>query len=314
MAYSYVSYTGNGVTTQYAIPFGYIRKEHITVVVNGSLTTSWSWVNGSTVQMNSAPASGASVVVARQTPITAPLVDFTDGSTLVAADLDTANLQQLYISQEAADAAALGIEGTATGLNANGRRVYNLAEPTDPQDAATKNYTDTQDNLRLKRDGTQAMTGNLPMGGNKITGLGTPTDPTDAVTKAYTDAGIASANQSAADAAASASAAQVSAGQAAASASAASGSANNAAASAAQAASLARRSVFVGFKRVTNAVLRMTYNSGVGDTGTYATSDFTYKGESQWLFLGEDILATTGNNVGVPRFSLNPAGHLILEI
>jgi hypothetical protein len=54
--------------------------------------------------MDAAPANGAAVRVYRTTPISAPLVDFADGATLVAADLDTNSRQSIYIQQELDDA------------------------------------------------------------------------------------------------------------------------------------------------------------------------------------------------------------------
>jgi hypothetical protein len=102
MAYSYVSYAGNGSTTQFAVPFLYLRREHVTAQVN-SVNTAFTWINSSTIQFASAPANGAEVRIRRVTPISSALVDFTDGSTIVAADLDTANLQHLFTEQELSD-------------------------------------------------------------------------------------------------------------------------------------------------------------------------------------------------------------------
>ncbi|NBS69162.1 phage tail protein, partial [bacterium] len=91
MPYSYAVYTGNGSTTQFTVPFPYIRKEHVKVYVN-YVDTAYTYVNNTTVQLASAPANGLRVEVRRVTPAALPLVDYTDGSTLVAADLDTSNL------------------------------------------------------------------------------------------------------------------------------------------------------------------------------------------------------------------------------
>ena len=205
MAYSYNVYTGNGSTTQFAIGFSYIRREHVKVYV-AFVDTAYTYVNNTTVQLATAPGAGVRVEVRRITPAASPLVDFADGSTLVAADLDTSNLQHLYLEQELDDSLkqTVSIDPT-TGLpSASGQRITNVADPTSAQDAATKAYTDAADALRLKRDGTQAMTGALPMGGFKVTGLGTATTSTDAVTKGQFDTGVASAAADAAAAAASA--------------------------------------------------------------------------------------------------------------
>lgn len=204
MAYSYVVYTGNGSTTQYAVSFPYIRKEHVYVSVN-YVNQTYTWVNNSTIQLASAPANGTRVEVRRVTPVTAPLVDFADGSTLVAADLDTNALQQVYTDQEQDDQLKQAIYVDATGaLTAGNQRLKNLLNPIDAQDAATKNYVDTADAAFLKKDGSTTPTANLPMGGYKLTGLGAPSSSGDSATKAYVDANIASAAADAAAAAASA--------------------------------------------------------------------------------------------------------------
>jgi hypothetical protein len=191
MAYSYNVYTGNGSTTQFTIGFPYIRREHVKVYV-AYVDTAYTYVNNTTVQLAAAPGAGIRVEVRRVTPFASVLVDFADGSTLVAADLDTSNLQHLYLEQELDDndKQAIYIDPASGQLTAGGQQIKNVADPTAAQDAATKAYTDTQDALRLKRDGTQAMTGALPMGGFKVTGLGTPTANADAVTKSYLDAYI----------------------------------------------------------------------------------------------------------------------------
>lgn len=205
MSYSYNVYTGNGSTTQFTIGFPYIRREHVKVYV-AYVDTAYTYVNSTTVQLATAPGAGVRVEVRRVTPATSPLVDFADGSTLVAADLDTSNLQHLYLEQELDDAnkQAIFVDPATGQLTAGSQQIKNVVNPTSAQDAATKNYVDTADNLMLKRDGTQAMTGALPMGGFRITGLANGSASTDAVTKGQFDTGVASAASDAAAAAASA--------------------------------------------------------------------------------------------------------------
>lgn len=74
-----------------------------------------------------------------------------------------------------------GTVGTITGLSA----------PTNPTDAATKQYVDTNDALKLNLAGG-TMTGTITMtGGAKVTGLPTPTVSSDAATKGYVDTSVA---------------------------------------------------------------------------------------------------------------------------
>lgn len=115
MAYSYVTYTGNGSTTQFTVPFGYIRREHVLATV-AAVSATFTWVNNGLIQMTTAPANGAAVRVYRVTPLESPLVDFADGATLVAADLDTNAKQSIYTQQELDDS----LVGVAVGAIPNG--------------------------------------------------------------------------------------------------------------------------------------------------------------------------------------------------
>ena len=183
MPYSYAVYTGNGATTQFTVPFPYIRREHVVVSVN-YVSTAFTWINNTTVEVSPAPANATRVEVRRVTPVNNPLVDFTDGSTLVAADLDTNALQQTYINQEQDDQIQQGIYVDANGnLTAGNQVLKDLLDPVDPQDAATKNYVDTT----TVASAGDTMTGNLAMGNNKVTGLGAPSVGGDAANKTYVD-------------------------------------------------------------------------------------------------------------------------------
>jgi hypothetical protein len=74
--------------------------------------------------------------------------------------------------------------------------IVNLTDPTNAQDAATKNYVDTNDALKLNLAGG-TMSGNITMGGNTVTGLATPSASSDAATKGYVDSEVAAVIDSA---------------------------------------------------------------------------------------------------------------------
>jgi hypothetical protein len=143
MPYSYAVYTGNGSTTQFNVTFPYIRREHVFASID-YVNATFTWVNNTTIAISPAPGNGTRVEVRRVTPVNTPLVDFADGSTLVAADLDTNALQQTYINQEQDDQFADGISINSQGLlDAGGKRITDVGDPTSAQDAATKTYVDT---------------------------------------------------------------------------------------------------------------------------------------------------------------------------
>ena len=82
-----VTYTGNGSTTGYALPFSYIAPTHIQAFINNAQTTLFT-LSGSTLTFNTAPANSAVITIKRVTPKDTRLVDFTDGSVLTESDLD----------------------------------------------------------------------------------------------------------------------------------------------------------------------------------------------------------------------------------
>ena len=103
MAYlARVSYTGNGSTTQYSLPFSYIATTHIKAYLDNVETALFS-VSGSTLTFNSAPANAVAILIKRITPTDARLVDFQDGSVLTESDLDKSADQNFYVVQEQSD-------------------------------------------------------------------------------------------------------------------------------------------------------------------------------------------------------------------
>ena len=74
-------------------------------------------------------------------------------------------------------------------INMNGNTIYNVSDPVNPQDVATKEYTDQVGGgcPFLKENGNYKATHTINMVYNKLVNLQKPTEPYDAATKDYVD-------------------------------------------------------------------------------------------------------------------------------
>ena len=104
MTYSPFTATGDGTTTAFTIAFTYIDSADIKARVNNVLTTAFT-VSGSTVTFNTAPPSGQSVEIFRDTDNQTIQADFQSGSALRAVDLNSNFTQLLFVTQESTDLA-----------------------------------------------------------------------------------------------------------------------------------------------------------------------------------------------------------------
>lgn len=154
MAYSYVRYEAVAGVQNYTFSFGYLDQSHIQVRLNGTLTTAYTFLNSSTIQFTTAPEAGVQIEIRRVTPKNTPIVDFQDGSVILEKDLDLLATFNLYVSQETDDTAASGLFVSQAGTyDAGERRVSNVSDPINPQDAVTKNYIENLSTSQL----TQAI-------------------------------------------------------------------------------------------------------------------------------------------------------------
>lgn len=160
MANTIQTYVGDGTSTIYTFNFDYIKKDFVTVLVDGG-PAGFTLTETYTVTLDEAPENGAVIIIQRQTD-TARLVDFVDGSVLVAKDLNLSALQALHIAAEAYDKAAGSLLIDQTGAYTAGfRRLADLGDPTEDRDAVTKEWAETAMSSQLAAatsEKTQAVT------------------------------------------------------------------------------------------------------------------------------------------------------------
>ena len=141
MALSYVKYTANGSTNQFAVTFSYIQQSDVKVYIDGVEDNSRTFVNASLIQTSSTPSNGAIVNVKRETSNTSRIVDFQDGSVLTESDLDTSANQNFFTVQENFDRTQDTIQLTTADVwDAQSKKISNVANPTADQDGVTKHY------------------------------------------------------------------------------------------------------------------------------------------------------------------------------
>ena len=146
MANSFVRYTGNGSTTQYAVSFSYRDQADVTVTINGVATTAFTWNSaGTQITFSSPPANLSAIEIRRRTSQTSRLVDYAAGSVLTENDLDTDSNQAFFMSQEAIDDAGDVIKLDAANFqwDVQSKRLTNVADPVNNNDAVNKQFIST---------------------------------------------------------------------------------------------------------------------------------------------------------------------------
>lgn len=142
MAFSFITYQGDGSTVNFAVPLGFISRDHVAVTVD-DVPVAFTWINDGMIQATVAPTVSEIIKIERTTPKVTPIVDFQDASVVTEEDLDTNSLQLLYIAQEAfdesADTLGLGLDGK---WDAESLQLKNIATPTEGNDAVNKTYAD----------------------------------------------------------------------------------------------------------------------------------------------------------------------------
>tara|TARA_R110002126_G_scaffold30693_1_gene100026 strand:- start:91 stop:2016 length:1926 start_codon:yes stop_codon:yes gene_type:complete len=203
MPNTYVDFTVAAGQTSFAFSFPYLDDTHVVVQVDDStglspggkfyIVTNYTLQTSPTsaVIMNTAPETGARLRIKRDSASDIALVDFANGSVLTEVELDRSYLHNLYLNEEIEE----GSGGNTMVKDDNGNfkgdkaRIVDVADPVDPQDVTTKNFTE---NTYVNVSG-DLMSGDLQMGGNDITGvdsvqgLNAPAGNSHAVNKQYAD-------------------------------------------------------------------------------------------------------------------------------
>ena len=108
--FSYIQEQGDGTKTSYTLTFPFIERAHVlvfkgtTAVAEGTGADEFQWEDDTKIKFNTAPLAADLVTIRRETKIDDQIVDWTDGSHLIADDLNTSDKQWLYLLQEQFDA------------------------------------------------------------------------------------------------------------------------------------------------------------------------------------------------------------------
>ena len=150
MASTIIIYEGDGTTVDFTVPFDYLKKTFVKVILDkvdltggdyGDTSVDYYFLDDTTVRLKTAPASGSELTIRRYTSATDRVVTFKDASILKATDLDTSQLQAFHIAEEARDIINDALVKDRDGnWDAKGNRIVNVGDPIDENDAMTYGF------------------------------------------------------------------------------------------------------------------------------------------------------------------------------
>ena len=149
MANTLIVYKGDGSTTDFAVPFDYLRKSFVKVLLDsvtelkgGSSTDTsadYYFVDATTIRLRKiVPTTTQTITIRRYTSVKERVASFRDGSVLYSKDLDTAQVQAFHIAEEARDVVndALVVD-RENNWDARNKRIINVGTPVADTDAMT---------------------------------------------------------------------------------------------------------------------------------------------------------------------------------
>lgn len=151
MASTIIIYDGDGTTTDFTIPFDYLKKSFVTVRLGtgntltggdyGDTGSDYYFLDKTTIRLKVAPASGEALTIRRYTSATERVVTFKDASILKATDLDTSQVQAFHIAEEGRDILEDSLSVNREGnWDAKGKRIINVGAPVADNDAVTLKF------------------------------------------------------------------------------------------------------------------------------------------------------------------------------
>ena len=142
-------HNGDGSKVLFAFTFPYIKESHVKASIGGVVTTAFTFNNATTLQFNSAPASGSNNVrIYRETDNEDLSSVFYAGSAIRAKDLNDNLTQNLYVTQEY----------TATAASATS--TANTAKSTADSATTTANAANTKADTAITTANSATTTAN----------------------------------------------------------------------------------------------------------------------------------------------------------
>ena len=216
-----VASTATGSALQFAVSYPYILRSHVKVyygrdILAGTHTsllvdgTDYNWTTDTQITLTAAPSAQSTLTIIRETPTSAQLVPWQDGSNLIAEDLNKSDKQNLYAVQEVQDKNQLASDdATAAATAANAATTAANAATTAANNANTAATAATADSAAAVATANAASATANTANTNATAAQTAATAAQTAATNAATDA--AAAQTSATAAQTSATAAQTSA-------------------------------------------------------------------------------------------------------
>ena len=108
--FSYIQEQGDGTKTSFTLTYPFIDRDDVlvfkgdTALSEGTAADEFQWEDDTKIKFNTAPLATDLVTIRRETTIDQQVVDWTDGSHLIADDLNTSDRQWLFLLQEQFDA------------------------------------------------------------------------------------------------------------------------------------------------------------------------------------------------------------------